>query len=133
MMKIELNTEETKNLIEKYYEEKKERANVSFTSSIQSVDFYGNEEAYGEIILKKEINLLGMKKETEETLSKEEVLGILNEMLKDAGFIVKSLKYDTGISQGGDYIWESTGKTAYFRGLKLEVEKLKNVVKRIHY
>ncbi len=131
-MKTRLNQEEIKSLIEKYYEGKNEQVEVNLRASISYVGLYEDKTVNANIIIKRKFDLLGMDKEFEENISKDEVLGILNETLKDKGYQVTSLSYDTGISQGGSYIWEGNQSTAYFRGINLEVEKVNNVQKKLN-
>lgn len=126
-MRIDLNVDETKSLIKKYYESKNESVEVELNSSIAYEGFYEDKTAKAKIVVKKKINIMGIDKETEETLTKDEVLGIFNEMLKDAGLEIRDLRYKTGINQGGSYTWESQGSTAYFNGIELEVVKEKRV------
>lgn len=131
-MKIRLNNEEVKLLIEKYYEKKNERVSVTLKSSIRSVGYYEDKEAYGEVVLNKTIEVLGNKIQEEETLSKDEVLGIFNEILSSEGYNVTGLTYDVGINQGGSYIWESNTPSAYFGGINLEGAKVKNVERKLN-
>lgn len=131
-MKIRLNNEEVKLLIEKYYEKKNERVSVTLKSSIRSVGYYEDKEAYGEVVLTKTIEVLGNKIQEEETLSKDELLGIFNEILSSEGYNVTGLTYDVGINQGGSYIWESNTPSAYFGGINLEGAKVKNVERKLN-
>lgn len=126
-MRIDLNVDETKSLIKKYYESKNESVEVELNSSISYEGIYEDKTAKAKIVVKKKINIMGIDKEAEETLTKDEVLGIFNEMLKDAGLEIRDLRYKTGINQGGSYTWESQGSTAYFNGIELEVVKEKRV------
>ena len=130
-MKIRLNKEETKSLIKKYYESKNEEVKVNPGASISYVGLYEDKVAKVNITVKKNINLLGMNKEIEEDLSKDEILGILNEVLNNEGFRVKSLSYDAGISQGESYICGYNESTAYFSGMDLEVEKVNSVERKL--
>lgn len=126
-MRIDLNVDETKSFIKKYYESKNESVEVELNSSISYEGIYEDKTAKAKIVVKKKINIMGIDKEAEETLTKDEVLGIFNEMLKDAGLEIRDLRYKTGINQGGSYTWESQGSTAYFNGIELEVVKEKRV------
>lgn len=131
-MKIKLNSEEVKSLIEKYYEKKNERVSVTLKSSIRSEGYYENKVGYGEIVLTKTFEVLGKKIREEETLSKDEVLGIFNEILASEGYSITSLTYDVGINQGGSYIWESNTPSAYFGGINLEGTRVKSVEKNLN-
>lgn len=130
-MKITLDKNEIKSLMEKYYEIKNEIVEVELGASISYEGFYEDKTAKTKIIVKKKINIMGMEKSIEDELSKDEVLGIFNEMLKDDGLNVKSVRYNAGINQGGSYIWESNGCSAYFSGMDLEVEKVNNVQRKL--
>lgn len=127
-MEIKFNRKEIGDLIKKYYKEK-ENADVSVNirANRECVGRYETMDCVVRFTIKKTINILGVEKSATITLSEEEVLGIINELLNNTEYEVTSIGYDSGIHQEtvGYYMSEHTEYKAYFNGIIVNV-KLKN-------
>lgn len=122
MITLKCTEKEVINIIEQYYKQKEGR-NVTASISAERgfIGLYETEGCITTIKIKEEIEFLGMKKEVEISINKNELEEILNILLDENGYIVKNIIYDTGLS--GDMFDRPIG--AYFRGITLEIDNKK--------
>lgn len=135
-MNLKCTKEEIMNLIEQYYLEMEgEHVKANIQAKKECVGFYEHETCMTTISIMREIELLGMKKEIEEVISKEKLKNILNTLLEKNGYVVTDLSYDDGVSSTwvGHYTCERLVKQAYFNGIALTLEEKKDKpLTRVH-
>lgn len=124
-MEIKFKKCEVCDLIQRYYKEVENvDANVKISASREPTGIFEKMSCVTRIQVKKSTTVLGVKTEVTEYLTKEEVLGIFNELLKDSEYQITNLSYDAGVgSQSvGYFMNEHTEYRAYFNGIILYVK-----------
>lgn len=125
-MEITYTKKDLKEMIEKYYYENSGRkVSVSIEAKKEVVGLWESVECITTISISEEVTLMGMKTTVKETMSKEELTRIFNELLEKEGYSLESLEYESGIKNEtvGYFMNETTVKKAYFNGIRLNISK----------
>ncbi len=126
-MEVNFTREETIKLIEEYYRRLESReVKAGVTTNIGYVGIYEDEECQTTFTITEKMEIVGMEKDVDIKLSHEDV-----ERNLGALFATYDLQL-TGmiVNDGLDYEDRSSIRSAYFRGLTLNVEKLKQKAKK---
>jgi len=131
-MEITYSKTDLKNIIKSYYLEKEGRnVNVSIKTSKELTGFYGTLRGVTTITVKETISLLGQSATVKESISKEALVSMFNELLESEGYTLENLELDDGIREEtvGYFMNEHTEHTAYFNGVKITASKV-NTLRR---
>lgn len=128
-MEVVFTKEETSKLIEEYYsrlEGRVVKANV--TAKKGYTGWQDEESCVTTITITELIEIVGMQKEVTETITEDQLNTILRALFDLYEFDLTSITLDAGLNSR----WEGYGyneyevKTAYFKGIKVNVNKKKN-------
>lgn len=121
-MEIKLKKKEVIDLLERYYREIKNLdASVKISAKREPIGRFEVMGTVVEVSVTKTVNILDVVTESKERLSDDEVVGMLNEMLKDTEYLVTSISYDAGVTpvSVGYGMGEHTEYRSYFNGVTL--------------
>lgn len=124
-MEIKLKKKEVIDLLERYYREIKNLdASVKISAKREPIGRFEVMGTVVEVSVTKTVNILDVVTESKERLSDDEVVGMLNEMLKDTEYLVTSISYDAGVTpvSVGYGMGEHTEYRSYFNGVTLYVK-----------
>lgn len=128
-MEITFTKEETIKLIEEYYRKLEDREVVASITSKKG--YTGRMEEEGcvtSIIVSEKMEIAGMKKEVKEVVTETQLNTILRALFNLYEFDLRGLTINDGLNSK----WEGYGynehevKTAYFKGIIVNVKKKKN-------
>ncbi len=129
-MKIDYKREELTKLLEDYYQRLEGRTvKANIKASKEYVGIYEDLGCVVTITISEELDICGMTKKVEETISKEDMITKLNALFNLYELKLVSLEFDSGLSTSyeGYGMSEREVKTAYFKGATANVEKIRQV------
>ena len=128
-MEISYTKEETSKLIQEYYKRLEDRTvSVSISAKKDCVGLYETEGCVTTITVTEKMVIGGMQKDVKETIDEDQLRTILKALFELYGFKLENVTLNDGINSR----WEGYGmgeqeiKTAYFKGITLNVKKIKN-------
>ena len=128
-MEVTFTKEETLKLIEEYYRRLENREVTANASAKKGYTGWQDEEAcVTTITISEKMEIVGMQKEVKENITEDQLNTLLGVLFDLYEFDLTSVTLDSGLSSK----WEGYGmnehevKTAYFRGIKVNVKKKKN-------
>lgn len=128
-MEVNFTKDETLKLIEEYYTKLEDRhVHATATAKKASVGYYETEGCVTTISITEKIEIAGMQKDVKEIISEDQLHTILKALFELYNFDLTSISLNDGISSK----WEGYGynehevKTAYFKGITVNVKKQKN-------
>lgn len=128
-MEIEFTKEETIKLIEEYYKRLEDRdVKVNITAKKEYTGWQDEEGCVTTVTIAEPIEIMGMKKEVKQKLTEEELKTLLKALFDLYELQVTSIILNDGINSR----WEGYGmaehevKSAYFKGITVNVNKKKN-------
>lgn len=128
-MEVTFTKEETLKLIEEYYKRLEDREVKASATAKKGYTGWQDEEAcVTTITISEKMEIVGMQKEVKETITEDQLNTILRALFDLYELDLTSVTLDDGISSK----WEGYGynehevKTAYFKGIKVNVKKKKN-------
>lgn len=129
-MEITYSKEETIKLIEEYYKRLEDReVKASISARKECVGLYEVDGCVTTISVTEKMEIGGMQKDVKETISQEEFKKILRALFDLYGFELTNVILNDGLNSR----WEGYGmgeyevKSAYFKGITINVNKKKNV------
>ncbi len=129
-MEITYSKEETIKLIEEYYKRLEDReVKASISARKECVGLYEVDGCVTTISVTEKMEIGGMQKDVKETISQEEFKKILRALFDLYGFELTNVTLNDGLNSR----WEGYGmgeyevKSAYFKGITINVNKKKNV------
>lgn len=129
-MEITYSKEETIKLIEEYYKRLEDReVKASISARKECVGLYEVDGCVTTISVTEKMEIGGMQKDVKETISQEEFKKILRALFDLYGFELTNVTLNDGLNSR----WEGYGmgeyevKSAYFKGVTINVNKKKNV------
>lgn len=129
-MEVSYTREETIKLLEEYYKRLEDReVKVSISARKDCVGFYEVEGCVTTITISEVMDIAGMRKEVKQQISEEEVKRNLRALFGLYDFNLTGLTLNDGLSSRyeGYGMMEHEVKSAYFRGITVQLEKNKNV------
>ena len=128
-MEVAFTKEETLKLIEEYYSRLEERTVKASATAKRGYTGWQDEEAcVTTITIVESIDIVGMQKEVKETITEDQLTTLLRALFDLYEFNLTSITLDDGLSSrwvGYGYN-EHEVKSAYFKGIKVNVNKKKN-------
>lgn len=128
-MEVVFTKDETLKLIEEYYSRLEERTVKASATAKRGYTGWQDEEAcVTTITIAENIEIVGMQKEVKETITEDQLTTLLRALFDLYEFNLTSITLDDGLSSR----WEGYGynehevKSAYFKGIKVNVNKKKN-------
>ena len=128
-MEVSFTKEETLKLIEEYYRRLEDREVTASASAKKGYTGWQDEEAcVTTITISEKMEIVGMQKEVKENITEDQLNRLLRALFDLYEFDLTSITLDSGLSSK----WEGYGmsehevKTAYFKGIKVNVKKKKN-------
>lgn len=135
-MKTTFTKEEIIKLLEEYYKRLEGReVKVKVSSKKECVGLYEEDGCVTTFTVVETMDIAGIHKETEETLSQEQLRTNLRALFALYEFDLTSLQVDDGLHSS----WEGYGmgehevKKPYFKGVVVELMKQKNPTKAMYY
>lgn len=130
-MEINYTKDETIKLIEEYYrifEEREVKASITVKKDL--VGIYEEEGCVTTICVSEDIEIAGMKKTIKETITEAELKKKFKALFSGYSFDLKSLTMNSGLNSRleGYGMAEHEVKSAYFRGITINVDKKKEHV-----
>lgn len=129
-MEINYTKEETIKLIEEYYkrlEGREVKANIN--AKKERVGFYETDECVTTVSVTEKMEIAGMQKDVKETISEEQLKVLLSALFALYDFELTGITLNDGLNSR----WEGYGmvehevKSAYFKGITINVKRKKNV------
>lgn len=128
-MEVSFTKEETLKLIEEYYRRLEDRQVTASATAKKGYTGWQDEEAcVTSIAISEKMEIVGMQKEVKETITEDQLNTILRALFDLYEMDLTSVTLDEGLNSR----WEGYGmaehevKTAYFKGIKVNVKKKKN-------
>lgn len=128
-MEVSFTKEETLKLIEEYYRRLEDRQVTASVSAKRGYTGWQDEEAcVTTITISEKVEIVGMQKEVKETITEDQLNTILRALFDLYELDLTSVTLDDGLNSR----WEGYGynehevKTAYFKGINVNVKKKKN-------
>lgn len=128
-MEVSFTKEETLKLIEEYYRRLEDRTVTASASAKKGYTGWQDEEGcVTTITISEKMEIVGMQKEVKETITEDQLTTILRALFELYELDLTSVTLDDGLNSR----WEGYGmneyevKTAYFKGIKVNVKKKKN-------
>ena len=127
-MEVSFTKEETLKLIEEYYSKKegrKVKAQAKATKGL--IGYYEEEGCITEISITETLDIAGMNKEVKETLSTDQLNTLLKALFSLYEFELTDVTLNDGLNSRceGYGMGEHEVKTAYFKGITVNVQKQK--------
>lgn len=135
-MEVSFTKEETLKLIEEYYsrlEGRKVKVQAKATKGL--IGYYEDEGCITEISVTEIIEIAGMNKEVKEVLTTDQLRTLLTALFGLYGFEMTDLTLNDGLNSR----WEGYGmgehevKSAYFKGITINIQKKKAYGLRMDY
>ena len=128
-MEVKFTKDETLKLIEEYYSRLESRLVTATASAKKGYTGWKDEEAcVTTITISEKMEIVGMQKVVIETITEDQLVTKLRALFELYEFDLTSLTLDDGLNSRceGYGMNEHEVKTAYFKGIKVNVKKKKN-------
>lgn len=128
--KLEISKDELLGMLSNYYTRiLGHKIKVEEKSEIEYFGLYENKGAKVTLYYEETIDILGHKATKTTNISEEELKKVLNELIKESGYMIDTLMYNKGVRLEGYYRDEI--EVSYFNGIELTLrEKGKELVKK---
>lgn len=128
IMEIKFTKDDSIKFIEEYYKKFEQREIKAKIKSQKATFGYGMgamDTCYTNVVIEEEIEVMGIKTKTIETIPEDNLLGIFKTILEEHGFNVTKAEFDDGVNTSWDgcYMNEHEVSRVYCKGIVLNVKR----------